>query len=257
MPAKRIIPCLDIQNGETVKGINFNNLKSAGNPAELAARYAADADELVLLDITATLKSHKIMLDLIRQIARIIDIPFTVGGGIQHISDVENLLSAGADKIAINSAALYKPDLIDELARQFGSQCIVLAADIKPNIQGEWQVYTRAGTIATGRQAEHWCKEAEQRGAGEILLTSMAHDGTGNGFALDILQHISSAITIPVIASGGAGNPGHFLDLFRLTACTGALAASIFHFNQLSIKQVKNHLMLNNIKPLREIYEYQ
>lgn len=242
MLSQRIIACLDVKNGRTVKGVRFEDLRDAGDPVELAARYAREGiDELVFLDITATNEKRKTLVPLVRDVARALDIPFTVGGGIAAIADVEAMLLNGADKIALNSAALARPALIDELAARFGSQCVVVAVDTRHDA-GSWTTYARSGTHATGLDTVAWCREAAERGAGEILLTSMGHDGSKNGFALDITAAVADAVTTPVIASGGAGTLQHFVDVFRETRADAALAASIFHFGEIAIDDLKRHL---------------
>lgn len=247
MLKKRIIPCLDIKNGRTVKGVNFLGLRDAGDPIELSHRYIeSGADELVYLDITATVNQENIFYDLIKKIAQAVDIPFTVGGGIKTIQDVSKIISSGADKISINSRALEDPNLISEIAKRFGSQCLVLAVDTK-EVQGSWIVYKNGGRVPTRYNAKEWIKIAQDLGAGEILLTSMNNDGTREGFALDIIQEISETINIPLIASGGAGTIGHFIDLFKNTKATGALAASIFHYQDISIKELKRKLLKKGI----------
>lgn len=248
MLTKRIIPCLDVKDGRTVKGVRFEGLRDAGDPVALAARYAREgADELVFLDITATNQKRATLVALVRDVARELDIPFTVGGGIGTVSDVEALLLNGADKVSINSAALARPELIDELAARFGSQCIVVAADARYNDADGWQIYTRAGTHNTGRDAVQWCREAAERGAGEILLTSMSNDGTKDGFALDITGAVSRAVTIPVIASGGAGSKQDFTNVFQQAHADAGLAASIFHFGEIGIRELKEHLRQDGI----------
>lgn len=250
MLTKRIIPCLDIQDGRTVKGINFVNLRDAGDPVELAAAYAQQgADELVLLDISATTERRKTFSALVKDVARHINIPFTVGGGIHSIANVGPLLEAGADKVSVNSALVKNPDLIDELARTFGSQCIVAALDAR-NINGEWIVHTHGGKNPTDKKLFDWAKACEQRGAGEILFTSMDHDGTQNGFAVDALATLNNLLTIPVIASGGAGSRVHFKHAFMLGKADAALAASIFHFGAISIPELKQYLLQQQI-PIR------
>ncbi|TYZ08348.1 imidazole glycerol phosphate synthase subunit HisF [Hymenobacter lutimineralis] len=248
MLTKRIIPCLDVKDGRTVKGVRFEGLRDAGDPVALAARYAREgADELVFLDITATNQKRATLVALVRDVARELDIPFTVGGGIGTVSDVEALLMNGADKVSINSAALARPELIDELAARFGSQCIVVAADARYHVPGGWQIYTRAGTHNTGRDAVQWCREAAERGAGEILLTSMSNDGTKDGFALDITGAVSRAVTIPVVASGGAGSKQDFTNVFQQAHADAGLAASIFHFGEIGIRELKEHLRQDGI----------
>jgi len=250
MLTKRIIPCLDVKDGKTVKGINFVNIRDVGDPVELGAYYAKQgADELVFLDITATHEKRKTLSQLVRRIAQKINIPFTVGGGISSKEDVAVLLGAGADKVSINSAAVRNPELIDELAAEFGSQCIVLAIDTK-FIEGKWLVFLNGGRIPTETDAFEWALEGEKRGAGEILLTSMNHDGTKNGFAVDITKKISEAVSIPVIASGGAGNMDHFTEIFRQGKADAALAASIFHFKEIEITSLKDFLSRRKI-PMR------
>ena len=247
MLKKRIIPCLDIKNGRTVKGVNFLGLRDAGDPIELSHRYIeSGADELVYLDITATVNQENIFYDLIKKIAQTVDIPFTVGGGIKTLQDVSKIISSGADKISLNSRALEDPNLISEIAKRFGSQCLVLAVDTK-EVQGSWIVYKNGGRVPTRYNAKEWIKIAQDLGAGEILLTSMNNDGTREGFALEIIQEISETINIPLIASGGAGTIGHFIDLFKNTKATGALAASIFHYQDISIKELKRKLLKKGI----------
>ena len=247
MLKKRIIPCLDIKNGRTVKGVNFLGLRDAGDPIELSHRYIeSGADELVYLDITATVNQENIFYDLIKKIAQTVDIPFTVGGGIKTLQDVSKIISSGADKISLNSRALEDPNLISEIAKRFGSQCLVLAVDTK-EVQGSWIVYKNGGRVPTRYNAKEWIKIAQDQGAGEILLTSMNNDGTREGFALEIIQEISETINIPLIASGGAGTIGHFIDLFKYTKATGALAASIFHYQDISIKELKRKLLKKGI----------
>ncbi|CAA9233792.1 MAG: Imidazole glycerol phosphate synthase cyclase subunit HisF [uncultured Adhaeribacter sp.] len=250
MLTKRIIPCLDIKNGRTVKGIKFENIRDAGDPVVLGAEYARQgADELVFLDITATNEGRKTFAQLVRDIARHLDIPFTVGGGIGAIADVEVLLHEGADKVSINSAAIHDPQLVYELAKRFGSQCITVAIDTKYTPTG-WKVFTRAGTIETDYETLDWARQIADLGAGEILLTSMSHDGTKNGFALDITGTVSRGVSIPVIASGGAGNMTHFADVFHQAQADAALAASIFHFGEIPIPTLKNYLAKEHI-PIR------
>ncbi|HLF52869.1 imidazole glycerol phosphate synthase subunit HisF [Flavobacterium sp.] len=247
MLTKRIIPCLDIKNGRTVKGVNFVDLIDAGDPVELARKYAeTGADELVFLDISATEERRKTLINLVRKVAETINIPFTVGGGISSVEDVSILLQNGADKVSINSAAIKNPDLINELAKEFGSQCIVLAIDAK-QIEGIWKVHLMGGKIATERNLFDWAIEVEQRGAGEILFTSMDNDGTKNGFANEALAKLSAMVNIPIIASGGAGNMQHFTDAFLVGKADAALAASVFHFQEIEIPELKQELRKNNI----------
>lgn len=244
MLTKRIIPCLDVKDGQTVKGVNFENLKYAGNPVDLAKKYSNDgADELVFLDITATNEKRKTIVELVEKVAREVFIPFTVGGGISDIEDIRQILSAGADKISFNSAAVKNPDIINDCANYFGSQCIVVAIDAK-KIDDEYYVHINAGKKNTGIKLLDWAKEAERRGAGEILLTSMDYDGTQKGFDIPMNDLVSSNVNIPVIASGGAGaDSTHFADVFNKTRVDAALAASIFHFNTLPIKKLKDELL--------------
>ena len=242
MLTKRIIPCLDIKDGRTVKGINFVNLRDAGDPVELARQYAKqNADELVFLDISATEQKRKTLADLVRKVAKAIDIPFTVGGGISSVDDVAVLLQNGADKVSINSAAVKEPELINKLAAKFGSQCIVVAIDAK-QINGKWMVHLVGGKVPTKLDLFEWAKEVASRGAGEILFTSMDHDGTKAGFANKALARISEEVNIPVIASGGGGNTQHFMDAFTQGKADAALAASIFHFGEVSIPNLKKKL---------------
>ena len=247
MLTKRIIPCLDVKDGKTVKGVNFENLRDAGDPVELGALYALEgADELVFLDISATLEKRKTMVELVRRVARNVNIPFTVGGGISSIEDVSALLNAGADKVSINSSAVKNPSLIDTLALEFGSQCIVVAIDTK-TYQHQNKVHTHGGKVPTSIDTLAWAKEVEDRGAGEILLTSMDHDGTKNGFACELTSKISSVSSIPVIASGGGGNIEHFKDVFTKGNADAALAATIFHFKEVEILNLKRELKDSNI----------
>ncbi|MCA6472450.1 MAG: imidazole glycerol phosphate synthase subunit HisF [Chitinophagaceae bacterium] len=248
MLTKRIIPCLDIRDGRTVKGINFEGIRDAGDPVELAARYAAEgADELVFLDITATIEKRKTLHELVNRIAHHIDIPFTVGGGISSVEDVSRLLQNGADKVSINSAAFRRPALIEELAASFGSQCVVLAIDTRQEEDGEWYVYLNGGRIRTEMTCFDWAKQGVAAGAGEILLTSMNHDGTKQGFAQDITRLLSDHLPVPVIASGGGGKPEHFAEVFREVHADAALAASIFHFGEISIPELKSYLRKEGI----------
>ncbi|MBV2165937.1 imidazole glycerol phosphate synthase subunit HisF [Kaistella sp.] len=250
MLKKRIIPCLDIKNGRTVKGINFVDIQDAGDPLELAKRYVDEgADELVFLDITATLENRKTLTELVTRIASEINIPFTVGGGINTLEDAKKIIDSGADKISLNSAAILRPELITEIAREFGNQCVVLAVDTK-FVNDEWKVFRSGGTVSTELKTVDWAKKGAELGAGEILLTSMNNDGTKNGFAIDISKAVSEAVTIPVIASGGAGTMEHFAEVFNRTNVTAALAASVFHFGQIPIPQLKKYLQTQNI-PVR------
>jgi len=247
MLKKRIIPCLDIKDGRTVKGINFVDIKDAGDPIELAKKYIFDgADELVFLDITATNENRKTLSSLVEKIAKEINIPFTVGGGINTVEDAATIIKAGADKISINSSAVKNPLLIKDIAERFGSQAVVVAVDTKFE-NNNWFVYVNGGNVATGMTTLDWVKQAEQLGAGEILLTSMNNDGTKQGFAIDITNAVSASINIPVIASGGAGTKEHFVDVFENTKATGALAASIFHFGEIPIPVLKQYLKEQNI----------
>jgi cyclase len=248
MLKNRIIPCLDIKDGRTVKGVNFVDIKDAGDAVELAEKYMEQgADELVFLDITASSEKRKTRVELVKRIAERIAIPFTVGGGIASLEDVSDLVFAGADKISINTSAVLRPELISEIAREFGSQCVVLAVDTK-YISGDWKVYIHGGKTPVPLKTIDWVRQAESLGAGEILLTSMDHDGTKTGFALDITGRVSEAVNIPVIASSGAGTMKHFRDLFTRTQATAGLAASIFHYGEVSIPDLKNYLRTNNIQ---------
>ncbi|MBC7641278.1 MAG: imidazole glycerol phosphate synthase subunit HisF [Flavobacterium sp.] len=247
MLTKRIIPCLDIKNGRTVKGVNFVDLKDAGDPVELAKKYAeSGADELVFLDISATEERRKTLIELVRKVAETINIPFTVGGGISSVNDVEILLKNGADKVSINSSAVRNPQLINDLALAFGSQCVVVAIDAK-QIDGNWKVHLVGGKVATEINLFDWAKEAETRGAGEILFTSMDNDGTKNGFANEALSKLSKTVNIPIIASGGAGNMQHFADAFMHGNTDAALAASVFHFQEIDILTLKKELSKQSI----------
>ena len=240
--AKRIIPCLDVKDGQTVKGTNFVNLRNVGNPVELGKAYSdAGADELVYLDITASSKGRKTFTDVVSHVAEAINIPFTVGGGINDINDVERLLYAGADKISVNSAALRNPNLIDEIAKRFGSQVCVCAIDAEYN-DGRWTCFLNGGRVPTGRDLFDWAKEAEDRGAGEILFTSMNHDGVKDGYANEALAKLSDELGIPIIASGGAGEKEHFKDAFTKGKADAALAASVFHFGEIDIAELKQYL---------------
>ena len=248
MLAKRIIPCLDVKNGQTVKGINFENLRYAGNPVELAKKYSDEgADELVFLDITATNEGRQTTLKMVEAVAKQVFIPFTVGGGIKSVEDMKDILSAGADKVAINSAAVKNPALINESSEYFGSQCIVVAVDGK-KADNDYYVFINAGTKNTGIKLKDWVRDAEERGAGEILLTSMDADGTQNGFDIEMTKLVVENTNIPVIASGGAGaNPGHFVEVFEKTNADAALAASIFHFGTLPVPELKTTLKNSGI----------
>lgn len=248
MVSKRIIPCLDVKDGRTVKGVNFVDLRDAGDPVELAWQYSEQgADELVFLDITATHERRKTMAELVKAVARNINIPFTIGGGINEIADADILLNSGADKISVNSAAVRDPELIDRLAAAFGKQFVVVAIDTK-HVDGRNLVHLNGGRIATELETEKWIKEVEGRGAGEILLTSMDHDGTKAGFDCDLLKKINSDLSIPLIASGGAGNTQHFVDVFLKTNVDAALAASVFHYGEILIPDLKKELKRNNIE---------
>lgn len=250
MLKKRIIPCLDIKDGRTVKGVNFVDIRDAGDPIELAKRYVQDgADELVFLDITATLEKRKTLADLVRKIAKEINIPFTVGGGINSLEDARIVIDAGADKVSINSSAVKNPQLITDIAQEFGSQCVVVAIDTKLE-NDTWKVFVNGGKTATSWELLAWATEAERLGAGELLLTSMNNDGTKNGFAVSHLAEVSLAVNIPVIASGGAGTMHHFKEVFENTNVSAALAASIFHFGEIPIPQLKQYLKTQQI-PVR------
>ncbi|MFZ9004017.1 MAG: imidazole glycerol phosphate synthase subunit HisF [Robiginitalea sp.] len=242
MLTKRIIPCLDIKDGRTVKGVNFVDLRDAGDPVELAAAYAEEgADELVFLDISATEENRKTLARLVRRVAERIDIPFTVGGGISSVADVDVLLHNGADKVCVNSAAVRDPELIDRLVRKFGSQCVVVALDAR-RIEGKWRIHLVGGKEPTQVELFGWAQEAARRGAGELLFTSMEHDGTKGGFANKALKKLSGLVNIPVIASGGAGTREHFADAFLKGEADAALAASVFHFNEIPIPELKSYL---------------
>lgn len=242
MLARRIIPCLDVKDGTTVKGVNFVNFKDAGDPVALGKRYCDEgADELVFLDITASHEGRGTFIDMVRRVAENVSIPFTVGGGISSVHDVGRLLEAGADKVSVNSAALRRPGLIDEIAHHFGNQVCVLAIDARCT-NGEWTCYLNGGRIATNRRLIEWAHEGQERGAGEILFTSMGHDGVKQGFACEALSKLSSQIHIPLIASGGCGAREHFLDVFSLGHADAALAASVFHFNEIQIPALKQYL---------------
>ncbi len=248
MLTKRIIPCLDIKDGRTVKGVNFEHIRDAGDPVELAAIYAKEgADELVFLDITATVERRKTLSELVNKISQHINIPFTVGGGISSIQDVQVLLQHGADKISVNSSAFKNPALIGELAKEFGSQCVVLAIDTKQEADGNWYVYLNGGRTKTDAFCLDWARQGVDLGAGEILLTSMNNDGTKQGFALDITRELSTQLSVPVIASGGAGNMQHFADVFQQSHADAALAASIFHFKEITVPHLKQYLSKKGI----------
>lgn len=250
MLKKRIIPCLDIKEGRTVKGVNFVDIRDAGDPVELAKKYAEEgADELVFLDITATEEKRKTLSELVKKVAAEINIPFTVGGGINSLEDAEIVIKSGADKVSLNSSAVKNPQLISEIAGQYGNQCVVVAIDTKL-VNNQWMVFVSGGKIPTELNAVDWAKKAEQLGAGEILLTSMNNDGTKSGFAIEITKQISETLSIPVIASGGAGTKEHFKDVFQKTKASGGLAASIFHYNEIPIPELKNYLKTQNI-PIR------
>ncbi|XVJ65445.1 MAG: imidazole glycerol phosphate synthase subunit HisF [Lacibacter sp.] len=248
MLTKRIIPCLDIKDGRTVKGTNFVDLRDAGDPVELGALYAQQgADELVFMDITATVEKRKTLSELVKNIARHVNIPFTVGGGVRSVEDLDVLLNCGADKVSVNTAAFHNPQLINDIAKAAGSQCCVLAIDTKKEEDGEWYVYLNGGRTKTDRTCFDWAKQGVDLGAGEILLTSMNNDGTKQGFALDITKRLSISLPVPVIASGGAGTMQHFADVFELAYADAALAASIFHFKEIEIQQLKNYLLQRQV----------
>lgn len=248
MLAKRIIPCLDVKDGQTVKGTNFVNLRQAGDPVELGRAYSEQgADELVFLDITASHEGRKTFTDMVQRVAAQLSIPFTVGGGINELTDVDRLLSAGADKVSINSAALRRPELIDEIVSHFGSQVCVVAIDARQEDDGQWQCYVNGGRVPVGRNLIEWAHECNDRGAGEILFTSMNHDGVKTGFANEALAQLADTLTIPVIASGGAGAMEHFRDAFTIGHADAALAASVFHFGEIAIPDLKNYLRTEGI----------
>jgi cyclase len=248
---KRIIPCLDIKDGRTVKGINFESIRDAGDPVELARLYSAQgADELVFLDITATVEKRKTLAELVQRIAAAINIPFTVGGGIGSVEDVSALLQCGADKVSVNTAAFRNPALLQSLSNEFGSQCVVLAIDTRKEDDGNWYVYLNGGRTRTDTRAADWAKQAVDLGAGEILLTSMNNDGTKEGFALDITRALSTALPVPVIASGGAGKKEHFKTVFEQAGADAALAASIFHYGEIPLPELKQYLHQQHI-PVR------
>ena len=250
MLKKRIIPCLDVKNGRTVKGVNFVSLRDAGDPVQLAKQYVQQgADELVFLDISATQEERATLIPLVKHIAKEVSIPFTVGGGISSVEQARKIILAGAEKVAINSAAVKHPSLISDISSEFGSQSVVVAIDVKQT-ELQWEVFIAGGTVSTGLNAIQWAKETEQLGAGEILLTSMDHDGTKNGFAIDLLNAITNAVSIPVIASGGAGHQNHFLQVFSTTDASAALAASVFHFGEIQLPELKQFLKEQNL-PIR------
>lgn len=248
MLTKRIIPCLDVKNGKVVKGTNFVNLRNAGDAVELSERYYREgADELVFLDISATEEKRKTLVQLVDEVAKVIRIPFTVGGGISTISDMDNVLKAGADKISINSAAVKNPELITEAARKFGSQAVVVAVDSK-YVNGKYKVFVKGGKEETDLEVIEWCEKVVQLGAGEILLTSMDKDGTKSGYDIELLRKVREVVTVPVIASGGAGTKEHFLEAFKQTDCDACLAASLFHFRELEIAELKKYLKSNGVE---------
>ncbi|HVS97845.1 MAG TPA: imidazole glycerol phosphate synthase subunit HisF [Puia sp.] len=248
MLTKRIIPCLDIRDGRTVKGVNFEHLRDAGDPVELGALYAQQgADELVFLDITATNEKRKTLSQLVNRIAHHINIPFTVGGGISGVEDVRVLLQHGADKISVNTSAFRRPELLGELAKEFGSQCVVLAIDTRMEADGNWYVYLNGGRVRTEMLCADWAREGVERGAGEILLTSMNNDGTKKGFALDITRRLAETLPVPVIASGGGGIPEHFAEVLGPGKADAALAASIFHFKEIAIPELKGYLQRRGV----------
>ncbi len=247
MLAKRIIPCLDVKNGTTVKGVNFVNFKDAGDPVELGKQYSLQgADELVFLDITATHEGRKTFIDIVKRVAENISIPFTVGGGISSVADVAALLNAGADKVSINSSAIRNPQLISDISENFGNQVCVVAIDAHCD-ENEWTCYLNGGRIPSDKKLYEWAHEAQERGAGEILFTSMDHDGVKKGFACDALKKLHDKVSIPIIASGGGGAPQHFVDVFKNGLADAALAASVFHFNEINISELKEYLCENGI----------
>lgn len=248
MLTKRIIPCLDIKNGRTVKGINFVNLRDAGDPVVLAKKYAdVGADELVLLDISATQEERETIYDLVKRVGEQVDIPFTVGGGIASVEKVAHILKNGADKVSVNSAVVYNPKLAQEIADEFGSQCLVVAIDAR-QVDGEWLVHTHGGSKPTELSLFDWAEEMQDMGAGEILFTSMDHDGTKSGFACEALAEMSSRLSIPIIASGGAGTKDHFVDVFTIGNADAGLAASVFHFDEIPVPDLKRYLLSQNIE---------
>ena len=248
MLSKRIVPCLDIKDGRTVKGVNFVGLRDAGDPVELARKYAEiGADELVFLDITATHEKRKTLIHLVESVAKEVNIPFTVGGGVTSLDDAKALLNAGADKVAVNSAAIKRPELISEISLSLGNQCVVAAIDAKEVLPNNWKVFIQGGRKETDKELFSWAKELVSLGAGEILFTSMDHDGTKTGYAIDALKKLNKAVNVPIIASGGAGNIQHFIDVFEKSDVSAALAASIFHFEEVEIKELKNELKSSGI----------
>ena len=248
MLAKRIIPCLDVDRGRVVKGRNFKNIKDVADPVELAKRYSEEgADELVFYDITASFEERDIFLNIVEKVARAIDIPFTIGGGVKSVEDFRKILLAGADKVSVNSSAVMNPDLITQAAKRFGSQCVVLSIDAMSNDAGSWDVYVKGGRENTGADAIEWAQRGQKLGAGEICMNSMNTDGVKDGFDITLLQALNEVLTIPVIASGGAGNMEHFADALLLGNADAALAASVFHYSEIDIKQLKNYLKSRNI----------
>ena len=248
MLKKRIIPCLDVKDGRTVKGVKFVGLKDAGDPVELAQYYAqSGADELVFLDISATIEKRSTLVDLVKKVSRVVNIPFAVGGGIRSIQDVSALLNAGADKVSINSEAIKNPDLINELSYEFGGQCIIVAIDSK-KVSGKNKLFISGGKIETDRECLPWAKEVQERGAGEILLTSIDHDGSRDGFAIELLSQLNDALDIPIVASGGAGGVEHFYEVFHQTGVDAALAAGIFHYREVEIMDLKRKLFSQGIQ---------
>ncbi len=248
MLAKRIVPCLDMTQGKVVKGIQFVNFRDAGDPVKLAKKYSDEgADELVFLDITATVENRDILLDVVRQTAKVVTIPFSVGGGIRTVEDMRMILRAGADKVSVNTGAFKNPKLISDCAKEFGSQCVVLSLDAKKVGAKKWNVFINGGNIDTGMSAVEWAKKATKLGAGEILLTSIDTDGTKKGFNVELTKEVSRVVTVPIIASGGAGKLSDFVEIFKKGQADAALAASLFHFGELTIQQVKNYLTKNNI----------
>lgn len=249
MLTKRIIPCLDVKEGRVVKGVHFVGLRDAGDPVEIASRYETEgADELVFLDITASHEGRPIMIEVVRRTAEVVFMPLTVGGGIRNLEDIRELLLAGCDKVSVNTACVETPSLITEGAKRFGSQCMVVAIDAKRQTPSHWEVYTHGGRVATGKDAVAWAREAEKRGAGEILLTSMDQDGTKEGYDIELTRAVSESVRIPVIASGGAGRPGHLLSALREGKADAVLCASIFHFGEYTIRDTKQVLKQEGIE---------